>query len=108
MSKQQVLVHLPEDLATRFAHLVAPRQRSRFLVDLLRRELDRESTELVQAALRMNELEASYPPLATETREWANSNLVDDDDAGFDAEIFERQFNEAKTLRERAIQQQKA
>lgn len=109
MSKQrQVLVRLPEDLATRFAHLIAPRQRSRFLVDLLRRELDRESTELVQAALRLNELEASYPPLATETSEWVNSNLVDDDDAVFDAKIFERQFNEAKTLRERAIQQLEA
>ncbi len=110
MSKQQqVLVRLPEDLAARFANLVAPSQRSRFLVDLLRRELDRDSTELVQAALKLNEIEASQPLLATEAHEWVNSSLVDDDDdAGFDAEVFERQFNEAKILREREPQQKQA
>ncbi len=57
-------------------------------------------SELQGAALRLNEIEANNPALETEAREWVNSSLVDDDDAGFDAEVFARQFNEAKTLRQ--------
>jgi hypothetical protein len=100
MSKQQqILVRLPNDLASRFAHVVAPRQRSRFLIDLLRRELDRESAELAQAAMRLNEIEAKSPALAAETYEWASATLVDDGDADFDADVFLLQFKEAEALR---------
>ncbi len=94
--QQQVLVRLPDDLANRFAQVVAPRQRSRFLVELLRRELDRESSELTQAAKRLTELEAQDPQLLTEDGEWLNAPLAADADEGFDAEVFERQYREAQ------------
>lgn len=61
-------------------------------------------SELQGAALRLNEIEANDAALETEACEWVSSSLVDDDDAGFDAEVFERQFNEVKTLRERETQ----
>jgi hypothetical protein len=100
MSKpQQILVRLPDDLASRFAHVVAPRQRSRFLIDLLRRELDRESAELTQAAMRLNEIEAKTPALASDAAEWVNATLADDGDADFDADVFLRQFKAAEALR---------
>jgi hypothetical protein len=63
-----------------------------------------DMSELQGAALGLNEIEANDAALETEAREWVNSSLVDDDDAGFDAGVFERQFNEAKTLRERETQ----
>ena len=94
--QQQVLVRLPDDLASRFAQVVAPRLRSRFLVELLRRELDRESSELTQAAIRLTELEAQDPQLLTEDGEWHNASLAADADEGFDAEVFERQYSEAQ------------
>jgi hypothetical protein len=97
--QQQILVRLPDDLASRFAHVVAPRQRSRFLVDLLRRELDRESAELAQAAVRLNEIEAKIPALGADAAEWVNATLIDEGDADFDADVFMRQFKEAEPLR---------
>jgi hypothetical protein len=105
LKQQQVLVRLPDDLASRFAQLVAPRQRSRYLIDLLRRDLDRESGELVQAANRLTELEAKDPALATESNDWLNNPLVSDIDDGFEAEVFVRQSEEAQTLNEYKLQQ---
>lgn len=97
MSKQQqVLVRIPDDLAARFAQVVAPRQRSRFLIDLLRRELDRESRELAEAAQRLTQLEAKDPLLTAEVSEWLDAPLATDEDAGFDADTFERQYREAQ------------
>jgi hypothetical protein len=55
---QQLLLRLPEDLSQRFAQLVPQRQRSRFLLDLLRAELDRESQALALAAKTLTELES--------------------------------------------------
>ena len=91
----QVLVRLPEDLAEQFAALVPSRKRSRFLVDLLRRELERESAELSKAAQRLNELESNNTEANTELRDWQGARLVDDSDE-FDAAEFERQFAEAQ------------
>ncbi len=100
MSKsQQLLLRLPDDLATRLAQLVAPRQRNRFMLDLLRRELDRDSAELAQAAMLLNQIEANSPLIVAENTEWINATLVDDEDAGFDPNVFERQFNEAQANR---------
>lgn len=99
MSIQQVLVRLPDDLAGRFAQVVAPRHRGRFLIELLRRELDRESAELAQAAMRLNEIEAKVPALAAEVGEWVDAALAVDADDGFDADVFERQFVAAQALR---------
>ena len=89
---QQLLLRLPDDLAQRFAQVVPSRQRSRFLLDLLRSELDRESLALAQAAKTLTELESGHPLLTAETAQWVESPLTTDDDADFNAEAFEREF----------------
>lgn len=94
--QQQLLLRLPDDLAQRFAQVVPSRQRSRFLLDLLRSELDRESLALEQAAKTLTELESGQPSLAAETAQWAEAPLTTDDDADFNAEEFEREFAKAQ------------
>jgi hypothetical protein len=96
----QVLLRLPDDLAARFAQVVAPRQRGRFLLDLLRRELERESSELKEAAKRLTEIEAGNPSIAVEENEWLAIGLAADGDDEFDAEVFEHQYREAQALHE--------
>lgn len=94
---QQLLLRLPDDLAQRFAQVVPSRQRSRFLLDLLRTELDRESLALAQAAKTLTEQEAGQPQAAAETAQWVNAALTAaDDDADFNAETFEREFAQAQ------------
>lgn len=94
----QVLVRLPVDLAERFAALVPSRKRSRYLVDLLRRELERESDELSSAAQLLSELESTSPEAEAEMRHWQEAALVQDPDE-FDESEFERQFLEAQSKR---------
>ena len=96
---KQVLLRLPEDLAAMLARAVAPRQRNRFLVDLLRQELEKEDAELVAACEAMNAIEAAHPELLTETQEWLDADLsgsTDDWDPEFDHEVFEREFAAAQ------------
>ncbi len=93
---QQLLLRMPEDLAQRFAQIVPSRQRSRFLLDLLRNELDRESLALALAARTLTELEAGRPALMAETAQWVAASLVADDDPDFNAETFEREFATAQ------------
>ena len=59
-SIQQITLRLPEDLALRLAACTPSRKRNQFVVDLVRRELDRESRELEEAALRLSSLEATH------------------------------------------------
>ena len=90
---KQILVRLPDDVAVRLARAVAPRQRNRFVVDLLRRELEKEDAALIAACEAMNRFEAAHPESAQETREWLEADLVgsvDDWDPNFDAEKFSR------------------
>lgn len=103
-TQHQVLLRLPEDLAARFAHVVPLRQRSRYLIDLLRRDLERESSELAQAAKRLTVLEAKHPAMAAEQTAWLNQRLDADNDDGFDARIFERQFKQARTREQQKSQ----
>lgn len=93
---QQLLLRLPDDLAQRFAQVVPSRQRSRFLLDLLRTELDRESQALAQAAQTLSAQEAGQKTLAAESAQWVDAPLSTDDDAGFDAATFEREFAQAQ------------
>ena len=93
---QQLLLRLPDDLAQRFAQVVPSRQRSRFLLDLLRSELDRESLALEQAAKTLTEMESGQPRLAAETAQWVNASLTTDDDSDFNAEEFECEFAKAQ------------
>lgn len=91
---KQVLLRLPDDVAARLSRAVPPRKRNQFLVDLLRRELEKEDAELVAACEAMNRMEAASPGILAEADAWANADLtgsVDDWDPGFDAEKFSRE-----------------
>ena len=97
---RQVLLRLPDDVATRLARAVAPRKRNQFLVDLLRRELEKEDAELVAACEAMNALEARDPDFAREGQEWVDAVLTEyDEDDDFDREVFEREFAVAQAAR---------
>jgi hypothetical protein len=99
---QQLLLRLPEDLSQRFAQLVPQRQRSRFLLDLLRAELDRESQALALAAKTLTELESTDFKTSSESTQWESAILTTesaDEDANFDAETFEREFAAAQAKR---------
>lgn len=100
---KQVLLRLPEDLATKLARAVPPRGRNQFLVDLISHALTARQEEdkrlLIEAAQRMNALEAQFPELARETEEWVNADLtgsVDVWDPDFDREAFEQDRLAAK------------
>lgn len=93
---QQLLLRLPDDLAQRFAQVVPSRQRSRFLLNLLRTELDRESQALAHAAKTLTVLESGQPMLADESTQWVTASLTTDDDADFNAAAFEREFAKAQ------------
>jgi hypothetical protein len=97
----QVLVRLPEDMATRFVQVVKPGQRNSYFLELLRRDLDRESDELAQAAQALTKLEAKDSALHKEDAAWLNASLISSDD-DFDAQEFERQYQIAKQEREAA------
>lgn len=91
---KQVLLRLPDDVASRLARAVPSRRRNQFLVDLLRRELDKEDQSLMAACEAMNAFEAKNQALLNETREWLEADLagsVEGWDSGFDAEIFSRE-----------------
>lgn len=99
---QQLLLRLPEDLSQRFAQIVPQRQRSRFLIDLLRTELDRESQALALAAKTLTALEAQDSKTLNESTQWVNAILTTesaDDDVNFNAETFEREFAAAQAKR---------
>ena len=99
---QQLLLRLPEDLSQRFAQIVPQRQRSRFLLDLLRNELDRESQALALAAKTLTELETTQASTMSESAQWTSAMLTTesaDDDAHFDAGTFEREFAAAQARR---------
>lgn len=100
---RQVLLRLPDDVANRLARAVAPRKRNQFLVDLLRRELEKEDAELIAACEAMNALEARDPEFAREGQEWVDAVLTEDDDDDFDREVFEREFAIAQAARIAAV-----
>ena len=89
---QQLLLRLPSELALRFAQVVPSRQRSRFLLDLLRTELDRESQSLSNVAKKLTASEARQSEVLAESAQWTNSSLAAQDDLQFDAAEFEREF----------------
>ena len=99
---KQVLLRLPDDVAAKLARAVPPRQRNKFLVDLVRQELEKEDAELVAACEAMNAIEAAHPELLAEEKEWLEADLtgsVDDWDPDFDRETFEREFAIAQAAR---------
>jgi hypothetical protein len=95
-SQQQVLVRVPDELAERWAQVVAPRQRSGYLIALLRRELDKESNDLILAAKRLNELESQDSIITKDSEEWNSADLAHYVDDGFDELTFTRDFQQAQ------------
>jgi hypothetical protein len=95
-SIQQITLRLPQDLAIRLAARTPSRKRNQFVVDLVRRELDRESLELEEAALRLSSLEAAHEG---EDSDW----LVFEDDA-----VRGDEFDEKRFLKELSAQKEKA
>lgn len=93
---KQLLLRLPDDLAQRFARVVPTRQRSRFILDLIRSELDRESDALARAAQNLTILETGHPAVAVESAQWVEASMTEHDDAGFDPLKFEREFAQAQ------------
>jgi hypothetical protein len=77
MATQQLLLHLPDELVRRLKRAVAPRQRSRFIQDLLEQALPPdgvvETDPLYLAALAVEEDEK----LATEMAEWEPATGAD-------------------------------
>jgi len=88
-------VRLPEDLASRFVQYVRPGQRNKYFLALLRRDLDRESNALVQAAQELTALESKNVAPKCEDAAWLNASLLNSD-VEFDALEFVRQFQAAK------------
>ena len=74
---QQLLVRLPEELVRRFKRAVAPRQRSKFIAQLLDQALPpdgvSDSDPLYQAALAVEQDAA----LAAEMAEWETAMIGD-------------------------------
>ena len=95
----QVLVRLPEDIATRFVQVVKPGQRNSYFLELLRRDLDRESNELARAAQALTALEEKNASLQKEDAAWLSAGLSPADD-DFDVATFNRQYQTAKHARQ--------
>jgi predicted transcriptional regulator len=93
---QQLLLRLPDDLSQRFAQLVPQRQRSRFLLDLLRSALDKESLALSQAAQTLTSLEQGQVEAHAEATAWLDCSAASVDDDAFDAVLFERECAQAQ------------
>mgnify|MGYP003330938009 CR=1 FL=1 len=60
-SIQQISLRVPTDLVERLAARTPSRKRNQFVVDLIRRELEREGRELEAAAQRLSALETLDP-----------------------------------------------
>ena len=77
MATQQLLLHLPDELVRRLKRAVPPRQRSKFIQDLLERALPpdgvAETDPLYLAALEVEKDEA----LDAEMAEWEPATLGD-------------------------------
>lgn len=77
MATQQLLLHLPDELVRRLKRAVAPRQRSKFIQDLLEQALPPdgvvETDPLYLAALAVEEDER----LAVEMAEWEPATGTD-------------------------------
>jgi hypothetical protein len=72
----QILIRLPEDIATRFRAVVPSRQRNKFVADLVRVALERQEASLAKIAEQVNEDERSNPELIAEDRDW-NITIAD-------------------------------
>ena len=96
---KQVLLRLPDDVAARLARAVPPRKRNQFLIDLIRRELEKEDQALIEACKALNRIEAGNPALRAEPDGWLEADLTgkaDEWDPDFDARTFSREAADAQ------------
>ena len=96
---KQVLLRLPDDVSAKLARAVAPRKRNQFLVDLVRRELEKEDQALIAACDGLNRMEAGRPAFREDASQWMEADLdrsADAGDMGFDAEAFSREADQAQ------------
>ena len=96
---KQVLLRLPDDVAAKLARAVAPRKRNQFLIDLVRRELDKGDQALIDACESLSRIEAADSALRAEAAEWLEADLaasVDKSDSDFDAETFSREAGQTQ------------
>jgi hypothetical protein len=104
---QQILIRLPYDLACQLAKSVPPRGRNQYVVDVLKRELEtakaQDEAQLIAACEAMNAYEAADPEFAQEGMDWANAVLTEDDDDGFDRELFLRDLAVAQAARRKPL-----
>jgi hypothetical protein len=84
-STQQITLRLPNDLARQLAAYTPSRKRNQFVVELVRRELDRERRELAEATQRLSALEAAH---AVEDSDWLDLDTSDSTWGEFDEERF--------------------
>jgi hypothetical protein len=78
---------------------VKPGQRNSYFLELLRRDLDRESNELARAAQALTALEEKNASLQKEDAAWLSAGLSPADD-DFDVATFNRQYQAAKQARQ--------
>jgi hypothetical protein len=70
MSTQQILIRLPEEVAARLKAVVPPRQRNKFVSDLVATAIARHEDELAKIATAVTNEEKRNPRIAQETRDW--------------------------------------
>lgn len=70
MSTQQILIRLPEEVATRFKAAVPARQRNKFIADLVAKAVARHEDDLSRIAVAVSDEERRNPELAQEMRDW--------------------------------------
>ena len=70
MSTQQILIRLPEEIAARLKAVVPPRQRNKFVSDLVATAIARHEDELAKIATAVTNEEKRNPKIARETRDW--------------------------------------
>ena len=69
MSTQQILIRLPEEVAARLKAVVPPRQRNKFVSDLVATAIARHEDELAKIATAVTNEEKRNPKIAKETRD---------------------------------------
>lgn len=72
----QILIRLPEEIASRFKAVIPARQRNKFVAELVQTALVAHEAELGKIAEKVTRDELANPELIAEDRDW-NTTLRD-------------------------------
>ena len=72
----QILIRLPEEIFSRFKAVVPPRQRNKFVAELVKKALAAHEAKLGKIAEEVTQEELANPELMAEDRDW-NATLAD-------------------------------